>query len=216
MRSEKMETLISTVFDDIYFDEELIELAYLAHKERGKHDEVYKEASRETIVKKLEFVSRKESKLLESYLSELIPQEVYEAKMKELHNEKETLNAQLQKSKQNGENGLCTLEQLKNVFLTANKAKSEFLNAKDEQKAKVLETLLWNLEIQNGEMASVSYKMPYEILKKSPKNGDFSTMLGRWGTHGNTFFPRILSKWLECGNRLEVLRERIEQVMTVR
>lgn len=178
MRSEKMETLISTVFDEIYFDEELIELAYLAHKERGKHDEMYKEASRETITKKLEFVSRKESKLLESYLSELIPQEVYEAKMKELHNEKETLNAQLQKSEQNGENGLCTLEQLKNVFLTANKAKSEFLNASNEKKAKVLETLLWNLEIQNGEMASVSYKMPYEILKKSPKNGDFSTMLG--------------------------------------
>lgn len=178
MRSEKMETLISTVFDEIYFDEELIELAYLAHKERGKHEEVYKEASRDTIVKKLEFVSRKESKLLESYLSELIPQDVYEAKMKELHNEKETLNAQLQKSEQNGGNGLCTLEHLKNVFLTANKAKSEFINANGEQKAKVLETLLWNLEIQNGEMASVSYKMPYEILKKSPKNGDFSTMLG--------------------------------------
>lgn len=179
MRSEKMETLISTVFDDIYFDEELIELAYLAHKERGKHDEVYKEASRETLVKKLEFVSRKESRLLESYLSELIPQDVYEAKMKELHNEKETLNAQLQKSDQNRGNGQCTLEHLKNVFLTASKAKSEFLNANDEQKAKVLETLLWNLEIQNGEMASVSYKMPYEILKKSPKNGDFEEMLGR-------------------------------------
>ncbi len=178
MRSEKMETLISTVFDEISFDEELIELAYLAQKERGKHDETYKEASRETIVKKLEFVSRKESRLLESYLSELIPQDVYEAKTKELHNEKETLNAQLQKSDQMFGNGLCTLEHLKNVFLTANRTKSEFLNAPNEKKAKVLETVLWNLEIRNGEMASVRYKMPYEILKKSPKNGDFSTMLG--------------------------------------
>lgn len=32
-------------------------------------------------------------------------------------------------------------------------------------------------------MASVSYKMPYEILKKSPKNGDFQEMLGRKGSN---------------------------------
>ena len=32
--------------------------------------------------------------------------------------------------------------------------------------------------IEDGKIAQVNYKMPYSILKKSPKNGDFSQLLG--------------------------------------
>lgn len=183
MRAENVEAIVATQFIEIQFDEELIEMAYLANKEKGARNEIYQEANRETIVKQLEFVARKESKLLDSHLSELITTEVFEAKTKELQNEKELLGSQLRKIGQKTEGGLATLEQIKEVFLTANKAKEEFLNAEDEQKSKVLEKILWNLEIRNKKMASASFKMPYEALKKSPKNGDFSEMLGRKGSN---------------------------------
>jgi hypothetical protein len=56
--------------------------------------------------------------------------------MKELHNERETLHSQLRKIGQKTREGL---EQIKEVFLTASKAKKDFLDAEDEQKSKVLE-----------------------------------------------------------------------------
>lgn len=73
--------------------------------------------------------------------------------------------------------GHSTLEQIKEVFLSANKAKKDFVTAPDEKKSIILKRLLWNFEIQSKEMVSASFKMPYEALKKSPKNGDFSQML---------------------------------------
>jgi hypothetical protein len=42
-----------------------------------------------------DFITRKEKKLLDSHLAELIPDEVYEAKMKELADEKEMLRRQV-------------------------------------------------------------------------------------------------------------------------
>ncbi len=183
MRAEDVAAIVATQLGEIRFDEELIESAYLANKEKGERTEIYQETSRETILKGLEFISKKESKLLDSHLSDLITTEVYEAKMKELHNERETLHSQLRKIGQKTREGLSTLEQIKEVFLTASKAKKDFLDAEDEQKSKVLEKVLWNLEIKEKVMASASFKMPYEALKKSPKNGDFSQMLGRKGSN---------------------------------
>ena len=39
-------------------------------------------------------------------------------------------------------------------------------------------TTLEPVQIRGKEMASVSFKMPYEVLKKSPEISDFATMLG--------------------------------------
>jgi hypothetical protein len=183
MRSESVEAIVATLLDEIWIDEELIEMAYLARKEKGSKDESYLEASRETLLKKLESLAGQESKLLDVYLAEHITSDAYEAKMKRIQNEREMLNSQLRKIGSKTEGGLSTLEQIKEIFLTANKAKREFLEATDDRKSLLMKRLLWNLEIQSKEMASSSFKMPYELLKKSPKNGDFLQMLGRKGSN---------------------------------
>jgi hypothetical protein len=170
---------VADTFDNIHFDEQIIEMAYLATKEKIKHTENYQDNAHENITKQLESISKKQSKLLDNQLGDLITDEVYGAKTKELNNHEIALTQQLQKIKTTSHNGSATLELTKNVFLEANRAKKEFLNADNDKKRKVLEKLLWNLEIQDKKIACVSYKMPYEALKKSPKNGDFSQMLGR-------------------------------------
>jgi hypothetical protein len=86
---------VATLFDDLQFEPELIEMAYLAKKEKGQHEEKYLETARENVTKGLDFITRKEKKLLDSHLAELIPDEVYEAKMKELADEKEMLRRQV-------------------------------------------------------------------------------------------------------------------------
>lgn len=177
MRSENVEAIVATLLDEVWFDEKLIEMAYRAKKEKGASEEIYQETSRETLLKKLESLTGQESKLLDVCLSEHITSDAYEAKMKQIHNEREMLNSQLRKMDQKTTGGHSTLEQIKEVFLSANKAKKDFVTAPDEKKSIILKRLLWNFEIQSKEMVSASFKMPYEALKKSPKNGDFSQML---------------------------------------
>ncbi len=178
LRSEYLEGVVATAFDEIHFDEELIELAYLASKEKIENNKSYKDNAEENILKQLESIARKQSKLLDNQLAELITDEVYRAKTKELNNQKIAFEQQLQKIRKTSDRGFNTLELTKKVFLTANKAKNDFINAVDSKKRNILEKLLWNLEIEDKEIAHASFKMPYEILKKSPKNGDFSIMLG--------------------------------------
>jgi site-specific DNA recombinase len=178
MRAEYLAGIVATAFDDIHFDEEIIELAYLASKEKIENNENYQDNAKENVIRQLESIAKKQSRLLDNQLAELITDDVYSVKIKELNNQEIALKQQLQKIEKSNNRGFDTLEQTKEVFLTANRAKKEFLKANDEQKRKVLEKLLWNLEIENREIAYASYKMPYEAMKKSPKNGDFSEMLG--------------------------------------
>ncbi len=179
MRSEYLEGIVATVFDEIHFNEEIIEIAYEAKKEKMKNNENYKDNAKENIARQLESIAKKQSRLLDNQLAELITDEVYGAKIKELNNQEIALKQQLQKIDKSNNTSFDTLEQTKEVFLSASRAKKEFLEAENFKKRKVLEKLLWNLEIEDREIAYASYKMPYEAMKKSPKNGDFSNMLGR-------------------------------------
>ena len=177
MRGEVLDGVVATVLEEIQFRPEMIEMAYLASKEKTNLNENYRQSSLDNITKQLEFVTKKRSKLLDSHLTDLITNDVYESKMKELGNEETSLKQQFKQVENKFKTSISTLEPTKEVFLSANRAKNDFLNSQNDKKREVLENLLWNLEIKDQVLANVSYKMPYEILKKSPKNGDFSQML---------------------------------------
>ena len=179
MRSEHLDMIIAKAFNNIWFSTKTIEAMYLASKEKLNLNEQYRTNALGNITKQLEFVAKKQSRLLDSHLADLITNEAYEAKTKELGNEETALKVQFKKTEKSFGNSISTLEPTKQIFLQANRAKNELLNGKNEKKREVLETLLWNLEIKDRELATVSYKMPYDTLAKSPKNGDFCTQLGR-------------------------------------
>ena len=187
LRSEDLDSVVATELNEIQFDEKLIELMYLASREKIQNNESYQDNAQENITKQLESITKRQSKLLDNQLSDLITDEVYGAKTKELNNQEVALKQQLQKISKSQNNGYDTLELTKEVFLTANRARKEFLNADNDKKRLVLEKLLWNFKIEGRKIAEASYKMPYEALKKSPKNGDFSQMLGRRDSN-----PRML------------------------
>ncbi len=212
MRAEYLEGIVATVLDEIHFDEEIIEIAYEAKKEKIKNNENYQDNAKENIVRQLESIAKKQSRLLDNQLAELITDEVYGAKIKELNNQEIALKQQLEKINKTNNRGFDTLEQIKEVFLTANRAKKEFLEAENFKKRKVLEKLLWNLEIGNREIAYASYKMPYEALKKSPKNGDFSNMLGVEDSFGYQF--SLTYRWiLENRELAEIEMDRVRELL---
>ena len=178
MASKKADELMANCFDSIYLDEKLIEIAYQASKEKLANKENSNQELADSIDKRLRSVQERKSRLIDMYLDNGMQKVDYESKTNELQLEILDLeNQKLNISKRIG-NAESTLELTKEVFLTASKAKKEFLNANNEKRCIALEELLSNLVVRSEEMASVSFKMPYEILKNHPKNGDFQTLLG--------------------------------------
>jgi len=177
LRSEKIDRLIIKAFEEIKFDEEFIEISYEAYKEQSQKDVSYVANIKENIEKELQIVRNKKAKLLETYLSELVSRSDYEAKMKELENAEIGLENQIKNAGAKSGTDENTLEQIKDIFLTASRAKKDFLSRDPYQKRELLEILLWNLEIENEKIAHSRFKEPYNILANTPKNCDFSTML---------------------------------------
>lgn len=178
MRSEDIDKLLATELEKIELDEEFIEISYEAYKEKNLKDTDYEENAKTNIENELSAVENKKKKLLDTYLSDLIEQSLYESKLKELDNNKTVLESQIRNSNLKNINNENTLEQIKNVFLTASRAKKDFLERDPYQKRELLEILLWNIEIENEKIAHSRFKEPYNILANTPKNCDFSTMLG--------------------------------------
>lgn len=178
MASKKADELMANCFDLIKFDPELIEIAYLASKEKLANKENSNQELADSIDKRLKSAHERKSRLIDMYLDNGMQKVDYDSKTNELQLEILDLENQKRNISKRIGTAESTLELTKEVFLTANKAKKEFLNANNEKKCNALENLLSNLVVRDQEMASVSFKMPYEILKNHPKNGDFSTLLG--------------------------------------
>ncbi len=178
MRSEIIDELVAEEFGKIKFDEEFIEIAYEAYKEKSLQNIDYQETTKTNIENELLAVENKKKKLLDTYLSDLIEQSLYEAKLKELDNDKTVLESQIKNSNLKNINAENTLERIKDIFLTASRAKKSFFERDPYQKRELLETLLWNIKLENKKIAYSRFKEPYNILANTPKNCDFSTMLG--------------------------------------
>ena len=177
-RSKNIDKLIVNIFDEIKFSREIIEIAYEASKEKCLKNKNYFESSKSNFKTELKSVQQKKKKLLDTYLSDLIDKNTYEAKMKELSNDEVALNSQIKNFKKENGNSKETLEQVKKAFLIASTTKKTFFKYDKYKKRELLETLLWNLEIENKKIANTRFKMPYQLMANTPKNCDFTTLLG--------------------------------------
>jgi DNA invertase Pin-like site-specific DNA recombinase len=178
MANTKADKLMADALSTIQFPTELIEIAYKASLEKFAKNATSHEQIKHDIEKRLKSAREKQSKLIDMYLDNSMPKTDYEAKSKELQTELLDLDNQKDNISKRISNEHSTFELTKEVFLTANKAQNDFLNAEDDKKVYVLENVLSNLTVLNQEMATVTFKMPYEILKKSPTMDDSFILSG--------------------------------------
>ncbi len=106
----------------------------------------------------------------------VVDKPLYDQKAADIQRERITLTRQISEVQSRG--SVSTLEPTRQLFLQANKAKNEFLAADDYKKRSIVESLLWNLSIEDGKVAQVKYKSPFDIMAKAPKNADSCTLLG--------------------------------------
>ena len=87
MRSEFLDTLVADKFKNLQIDEELVEMAYEAAKEQAHIGQSYLAQAKEKLINELAVARQKQNKLLDTYLAELVPEDVYKAKTELLNNE---------------------------------------------------------------------------------------------------------------------------------
>jgi hypothetical protein len=177
LRSEKVDGLIADALGKLKFNKEFIEISYLAAKEKLSSRKDNAEELTANIVKQLKTNAERQSKLLDRHLDDLVSEEAYKAKLKELEKDKIDLENDLARIQKSGR-GDFTFEPTKNIFLRANKAQIDFQKAKDDGKRHLLEILLSNLSIESGNLVSISFKMPYQLVANTPKNCELRAMLG--------------------------------------
>ena len=171
MRESYLYPLFGALFDELHFDEEIVEIMYQAACEKARSRSSYNADVLVTLQKSLESLKTREEKLLDTHLADQIPQSLYEAKILQISNERIALEQQIKIASQAG-NISTTLEPIKNVFLQASRAKKEFMEATDEQKRKILENLLWNLSVKDRNIHTYQFKSPFGVIAKTPKTGD--------------------------------------------
>lgn len=176
LRENYLYELISNILKNTAFTERKIELMYEAAKERLNLDSEYITKSLDTLKNSLEGLKTRESRLVDTFITEQINKDLYDQKILQLNNEKTVILSQIKELELKQPSS--TLEPTKNVFLQVNRASKEFLFADDYKKREIVKELLWNLSIKDKNMVTVSLKSPFNIMYKSPKNGDIFTLLG--------------------------------------
>ncbi len=191
MREIYLYDIISSILGKLEFSERKIELMYQAAKAKSEAGNNYFETTLKDLKTQQESLKTKESKLLDAFLSDQIPKDVYDKKCIEFKNELTSLNMQIKdlESKEPS----ATLEPVKNIFLQASRAQKEFLIADDMKKRKIVESILWNLSFRDKNMASLKLKSPFEVLYNAPKNGDLSTLLPDLDSNQDNILQRDVS-----------------------
>ncbi len=177
LRENYLYDKISLLFENLDFTERKIELMYQAAKERVSTDTEYFDTAISTLQSSLDSLKTRENKLLDTFLAEQISKDLYDSKILELHNERVSLNKQISELKV--KHPVSTLEPTKEFFLRGSRAAKEFLDKGDDGKKEILESLLWNLSLNQGNVVNIKYKSPYDIMAKADKNADFLTLC--WG-----------------------------------
>lgn len=170
--------LFSEIFTHLDFDEKLFNMAFKAFKVKFLADIENQDVIINNLKNNLKILQNKEDRLLELYLSEKVPDDVYQAKYKQIQEDKLNTELEILNKSKKTDNREFTLEQVKNVFFEARLAKKTFSESDDHKKRKLLEKLLWNASIEDKKIANFKFKMPYSLITKNSQKADFAIMLG--------------------------------------
>ena len=177
MRSEYVDKLLSTLFEKLQINEEVIEISAEAYKQKNADKNIYTDNAKKQLLDELKSLDTKESTLVDGFTSQIIKKALFEEKMKQVENDRVILHNQLREIEKKSAVSESTFEQIKNVFIQGNTASNEYITATDEAKRKLLEKLLSNVALEGQNVASFKFKSEFQVLANTPKNASFEKLL---------------------------------------
>ena len=184
--SAYIESLMSKLMASVITDRNLADLSLESY---GK--ELLKQGSnhinvKNTLERQLKTVETKISNLLDVYIEGSINKTIYDKKHNALKSEKLLIEEQLNKLPK--ETAETTLEKLRNLKKYCYDLQKMFDNGDDDVKSDLLKSVLWKTSIQDREIASVQYNMPYKRLAEASKSDDIAIWRREWDSNPRATF----------------------------
>lgn len=179
LRSEKVDGLLSDLFQELHFKDEIIEISGEAYKELSAGSlgtDQYALHARERLENELIALDTSESLLTDEMAAQVLSRDLYKEKMRQVAERRVVLKNQLAQMGSKGIQPVATFEQTRDVFLEGKRSAESYLSLSPEKKREVLGTVLSNASLQSGNVAQYLFKSPYDILARTPKNADILTM----------------------------------------
>ncbi len=179
LRDKAVDKLVAKTLNEIKFDTSMIEMAYLAYKEKILNGNDNSQTRKSELSLQLKSEQDKLSNLAKVISSKPTLANSLEAEILSLEVKIKSIEQQIkQTDKQTLQEQLFTLEQTKKAFLQASSASFDYLDSDDYQKFELLKNLLWNLKVENQKVQQYQFKSYYQLMAESPKNLQISGWLG--------------------------------------
>jgi len=189
LKEEFLSEELVKIFDNLVFDEKLINLVYRAKLQENKSKTSYLDDSILNLNNRLRKLEERKKALLDGYLDKIVLEDDYKAKNKDIESEIVVVNKSIKELEARKKNqDYATLERIKNAFLEPKTMKKEFLSKNPDEQRNVLINVLWNASIENKKIANISYKEPYNALSKIENKSDFDSV--RASSGWNRYFDK--------------------------
>ena len=181
LREEKVEALIEEVLTGFELDPQLADISFELYAESIRESDSFVQKSLERLQQELDEIAKKRDRLLDSLIANKITQERFDKKDNELEKLEADTTIQLKNLKKMDVN--TTLEQVKEIKEDCCNMLTMFKEGDDLVKQDLLKSVLWNLSIKDGKVASVQYKKPYSYLQNLNKNTDILEWRREWDSN---------------------------------
>jgi site-specific DNA recombinase len=170
LRDKAVDLLVANVLNEIKFDEDDIEMAYLAAKEKLQSQGTFNHSQKTGLTKQLKTAQDKLSNLADIISSDPSLKDSLKAKILSLEANIKSFQTQLnQLNEKPQQDPLVTLELTKKTFLQACNASFEYLDADGFKQFEMLKKLLWNLKVKDKNVQCYQFKKPYQLMAEAPK-----------------------------------------------
>ena len=180
LTDKKTDELVAKTFEEIKFDQEDIEIAYLAAKEKIQSQAGSSHTDHDELAKKLKSTQEQLANLIKVISTDPSMTNALKPQILNLEAEVKNIQGQIFNHKpQTLDEALTTLELTKKTFLQASNASFDYLQADDFGKFELNKKLLWNLKLENQNVQCYQFKSPYFfVLQNLQKSLKFRDWLG--------------------------------------
>lgn len=167
IREEELTEEIYTNLSKICFDEKVLDFMVEATKERGQAQWTRQQEVAEKNVVLLERNKVRQSSLVEKYVDDKIPEDIYDRTLTELRSEQATLENKVANSQGDDRNVYEIIELLARFMKLANRI---FKKGNNDTKKEVLSLISSNLVIGGKKIVDFTLKTPFDCLYQDLQN----------------------------------------------
>ena len=161
----------------LHISQRMVDIVYKAKLEELEQSDEYHNHALDTAYKAQETLSKRKSRLVDTYVTEDIDETLYKEKLKDIDKEHINLSQQIKQLEKDNHNPLATIELVYSAFKRGHTMSERYFNASDDERRIILSEALSNSTLLNRKIVSLQYKSPYNVLARTPVNASFSTML---------------------------------------